>query len=448
MEDPRGIGVTTASTATLHALASFEEAMLGKKATVVALLGAAEADTEAPMLQTYAAILAMLGEHMEAVVPASQYLARAEQQWDRANDHERQLIRAAAAWIRDGDCSRAFAMHDDIARDYPLDLVSMLIGQYHALSQGNFAGMLRLVDRVRPVHGRRRYLDAHRAFPLEELQELAAAEVAARDGLEIDPGDAWAHHAMAHLMDASCRPIEAVALMEAASSSWSDCNSFMYTHNWWHLALYLIDREDIAGALRLFDERIWAHTRTYSQDQANAIALLARLDLLGADVGDRWREVTDHVAQRVPDVVQPFLALHYILALTSDRRDEMRLAAAEQFAAVCAAAAEAPVAVRAAWSEVAVPMGRGMIARRDGAYDEAADHFTRALSRLILIGGSHAQRDLFHQLAVDALIRSRRLMEAQQVLVRRRGERPDVVHTRRLLSGVYQAMAVLPPALL
>ena len=60
------------------------------------------------------------------------------------------------------------------------------------------------------------------------------------------------------------------------------------THNGWHLALYLIDRGDTAQALALWDERIWGVGQEYSQDQIGAVALLARRELRGVDVGARW----------------------------------------------------------------------------------------------------------------------------------------------------------------
>jgi hypothetical protein len=30
--------------------------------------------------------------------------------------------------------------------------------------------------------------------------------------------------------------------MEGHSKLWDDCSSFMYTHNWWHTALFYLDR--------------------------------------------------------------------------------------------------------------------------------------------------------------------------------------------------------------
>ena len=41
--------------------------------------------------------------------------------------------------------------------------------------------------------------------------------------------------------------------MEGHSNLWDDCCSFMYTHNWWHTALFYLDRgADEKGILFLF----------------------------------------------------------------------------------------------------------------------------------------------------------------------------------------------------
>ena len=70
----------------------------------------------------------------------------------------------------------------------------------------------------------------------------------------------------------------------------------MYTHNWWHVALFHLDRDDHARALEIYDTRVWGRLKEYSQDQVNAVSLLARLALRGVDVGDRWNDVATYLA--------------------------------------------------------------------------------------------------------------------------------------------------------
>jgi hypothetical protein len=61
---------------------------------------------------------------------------------------------------------------------------------------------------------------------------------------------------------------------------------------------------------------------------------------------------------------------------------------------------------------------------------------------MIEVGGSHAQRDLFEQIALDAAIRSGRLSEAQQALELRRGFDPDGVPVNRALADIYDRLGL------
>ena len=73
----------------------------------------------------------------------------------------------------------------------------------------------------------------------------------------------------------------------------------MLTHNWWHLALFAIDLGLDDQALALYDQQVWGVVKAYSQDQIGAVSLLARLELAGVDVGERWQDVADHLATRL-----------------------------------------------------------------------------------------------------------------------------------------------------
>ena len=97
--------------------------------------------------------------------------------------------------------------------------------------------------------------------------------------------------------------------------TWEDCNSFMYTHNWWHLALFLIDLDRTDEALALFDKRVWGVWKEFSEDQINAISLLARLELRGVDVGARWADVASYLKPRLHEHFSPFLDLQYLYGL-------------------------------------------------------------------------------------------------------------------------------------
>jgi hypothetical protein len=229
---------------------------------------------------------------------------------------------------------------------------------------------------------------------------------------------------------------EGARFLEDAAATWGELNSFMATHNWWHLGLFYLSQGRGEAVLRAYDEHCWAGDPDYSQDQVGAVSLLARAELAGIDVGARWEGVAERIAARGLDVEQPFLALQYLYALCRARRVE----APALLAAIRRQAVSAPEFARAAWADVAAPAAEGIAAYLAGQPAAAVRDLGRALPRLAEIGGSHAQRDLFEQIWLGALVADGRWGEAQQVLERRRAFDPDGAPLNRLLARAYTAL--------
>jgi hypothetical protein len=47
--------------------------------------------------------------------------------------------------------------------------------------------------------------------------------------------------------------------MEGLADTWESCNSMLYTHNWWHVALYYFSLGNFERVLDLYDTQIWGH---------------------------------------------------------------------------------------------------------------------------------------------------------------------------------------------
>jgi hypothetical protein len=77
-----------------------------------------------------------------------------------------------------------------------------------------------------------------------------------------------------------------------------------------------------------------------------------------------------------------------------------------------------------------------LLAHARGDHETAIDQLGTALPRLLEIGGSHAQRDLFEQIYLDALIRSRHLVGAFDLLRRRANAAPQSRRLARQLAPV------------
>jgi predicted Zn-dependent protease len=83
-----------------------------------------------------------------------------------------------------------------------------------------------------------------------------------------------------------------------------------------------------------------------------------------------------------------------------------------------------------------------MAAHARGDWAAAADALGRALPLIWKGGGSHAQRDLFHQIHLDAVIRAGRYAEAQQILMERLSFEPESVPNNLALARVYEELSL------
>lgn len=434
--DCLGNPVTLDGPSALAALNDFVEGFLASEARAVNVLAAAEHDAS-PILQACAAAVHMFAESSDAPAHAAPFLARAEASASAATPRERRFIAAVAAWAA-GEIPRALALHEEQAREFPRDLASLKLAHYHLFNRGDSPGMLRLALCALPAAADVPYLHGMLAFAWEQCHFLEQAETAARRGIAMRRKEPWAHHALAHVMLTQGRIREGHAFLQDVSPTWTGLNSFMVTHNWWHQALFALELEAHGEVLQLFDRQVWGVAKDYSQDQINAVSLLARLELAGVDVGERWQDLAGYLARRLGDHVLPFLDLQYLYGLARAGRAE----ADTLLANIERHAQRVPDHERAAWQRVCLPAGRGLLAHARGEWKRAVDELGLALPRLAEIGGSHAQRDLFAQIHLDAMLRDGQLAGVQHALQQQLRGQPESARLKRQAAQLYAALGL------
>ena len=410
---------------------SFILGLLTYRPKMVAVLDQAETHPDHLLTQVYSGIVWMLLEAPEAPERAAGFIARARAAAKGGTERERMALAALEHWAA-GDIDASIAALEAAQRAHPRDLVLARLCQYHHFNRGDAPGLLRAGLRAAEAAPEVAYVHSMAAFGYEQCHLIDKAEAAAHRALAIDRADPWAHHALAHVHLTRGTVDAGTAFLASVSGMWEGLNSFMYTHNWWHLALFRLSRGEFDAALAIYDDHVWGREKSYSQDQVGAASLLARMEIAGIDVGRRWQDVAAHVALRGADTVQPFLTLQYLYALTRAGRAE----ADTMMAAV--RAESAPL-----WRAVVTPAAEGLAAHATGDWETAATRLGAVLPRLAETGGSHAQRDLFGQIHLDALVKSGRIAEAQQRLELRRCFDPEGVPLNRTLARVY-AEAGLP----
>ncbi|GAA6615769.1 tetratricopeptide repeat protein [Scytonema sp. NUACC26] len=402
-KDARELEVTTDSPETIAAINRFIEQALGygKDAEACVLEGIA-ADPTCATIHAYAAAHYLSQENATATQQAISHLQIAQQHVAKSTKREQLYIQAITAWASRA-IDRAIALHKEIAQEFPCDLLSVQQGQYHYFYLGDKERLLNIAQKVLSANRDNHYLYGMVAFGLEQCHRLAEAEAFGRLAITINRHDPWAHHAIAHVMETQGRVNQGIAWMESHADTWENCNSMLYTHNWWHVALYYLETGDIEKVFSLYDTHVWGRAQKNSpKDQVGAIATLLRLELRGVDVGERWQELSLYLYPRISEHALPFQDLHYVYALTKAGRREwlnQMLESMENHAMTV------NPYLRQNWFEIAIPAARGLVAHAIGHWSTAIAQLKPVLPQLYKLGGSHAQRVLFEQVYRNSLFR-------------------------------------------
>ncbi|GGA31139.1 tetratricopeptide repeat protein [Neptunicoccus cionae] len=338
-----------------------------------------------------------------------------------ALQRERLWCMALLDWL-DGKPANAVLRMEAAIRLNLTDTISMKLSHGIRFMLGDRAGMLQSVERVLDAHGPDHayfgYALGCHAFALEEAGNFNLAEAVGRRALQFSTDDAWGLHAVAHVYDMTNKVDAGIALIDNNAPAWDHCNNFRF-HVWWHKALLHLGKNDIATVLDLYDTKIRDEKTDDYRDFSNASSLLMRLELEGIDVSDRWSELADLAETRSTDGCLTFADMHYMLALIGDTRHE---AAAELNARVIQSAQIDDDTGRVMRSP-GEATSAALAAFGHGDYSTAFAQFKSAQPYFQAMGGSHAQRDVFERLAIEAGLRAGRLAETQMLLSARTSAR-------------------------
>jgi tetratricopeptide (TPR) repeat protein len=372
----------------------------------------------------------MLTSERRFQAPARASLAAAEALSDQANPRERALTRALAALVA-GDWDGASRQLDRVLIDHPTDAFTLQTGQLVDFYRGDAANMRNRVARVLPSWGADLpgygFVLGMYAFGLEECNQYADAERIGRQALAIEPRDAWAVHAVAHVMEMQGRIDEGIAWLTTRAPDWSPIDgpaSGFAAHNWWHLALFHLDHDDTDACLDILDGRIMPGTGDFALGLLDATALLWRLRLLGMPIGNRMESVADTWEAKLAGEVGYFAFndFHAGLAFAATGRDA---ALAATVAAQRAAAEGSPGRAQAVAAAVGLPLVLALADYAAGNHAEAAWRLVDVRDRATHFGGSHAQRDLITLTLIDAARRAGERALARHFLNERLTAKPD-----------------------
>lgn len=321
-----------------------------------------------------------------------------------ANERESSHL-GALALVLDGEWTAAAIALDYHNARFPLDLVGVQCGHLMDFYHGNARNVRDRIARILPkwtpgIPGYPIVLGMY-AFGLEEMGDYARAEATGRQALDAEPRDAWAHHAVAHVMEMQGRAQDGIDWMIAREAAWSGEDNFFKVHNWWHRAVFHLDLGQIDQALALYDGPIRKDRSAVVLDMIDASALLWRLHLCGHDVSDRWQELASLWDQHADGTLYPFNDWHAVMAYLGAGRPNEIARIVQRYRERTEEKTET-----AAWArEIALPLIDGFTAFWHGDYESAVARLHPVRFIANRFGGSHAQRDVIDWTLTEAVMR-------------------------------------------
>lgn len=241
------------------------------------------------------------------------------------------------------------------------------------------------------------------SFAHELCGDFAEARELAERSLGIEARNPWAEHTLSHVTIRLGEFEEGERRLRSFLPQAATCSRPIHSHTAWHLALFDVERLNFSDALNIFRAHIWGFVPEMIGEQIDAIALLWRLEMAGADVSSEWPSLADYAEKHTGESYMPFLTAHHAYALARAGRTE----ACGRLLATVEARPE-PL-----WQQLGAPVVRASAAFGRNRWQEAAEILEPVMPRMTAIGGSDAQDDLFRQTWFTALARSGRKADAR-----------------------------------
>ncbi|MBO6557125.1 MAG: tetratricopeptide repeat protein [Pseudomonadales bacterium] len=313
------------------------------------------------------------------------------------NEREQMHRHAFDYWQHDR-LEDAVKLFDAICEAYPRDMLAARVSHYlHFYGSGGqqmVDSLQHIINHWQPGDRFYGFLKGMQSFAHEELGDYAAAEAAGREALDINPADIWATHAVTHVLQMQSRFEEGVPFIESFSNQWHGINNFA-NHMHWHKALQHIGLDQLDEALTIYDALLVDPLEDdFYLDVCNAASLLWRLEMLGKNVGHRWEPLLELSRNRIEDDELVFPTLHYLMApavLGDAEAVEKGLQHFQRWT-------NDDTTQGSVARQVGLPMAQAIQEIASGHGAEGSARMAAIQDHIYLIGGSHAQRDLFSQL--------------------------------------------------
>lgn len=336
-------------------------------------------------------------------------------------ERERRHVEALGLWMS-GRANDAIGLMKEIIAAHPRDVVLLQRLYFVYFWQGRSADMLDLTNTVGPAFGDDDgYALGLHAFSLEENRQFDRALSFAERALTLNPKDAWAVHAMAHVhyeRGDNARGIETLP----SQIDLCDHLGYFKNHLLWHLALMHLAHGGYDHVRQMFERVFGGIPIDVASDLQDSVSLAWRLDLYGYPDPARWK--------RLGAAARGWLELP--LLLFHDLHVGMALAASGDWAAAEShlerLKERGKTTRHRTLPEVVVPLLEGLHAFARDDYATAAMRIEPIQDRIVEVGGSHAQREVFHDTLLAAALRADLADRGMVLLSKRLGKRSNPGH--------------------
>ncbi|KAK5867755.1 hypothetical protein PBY51_012219 [Eleginops maclovinus] len=339
-----------------------------------------------------------------------------------------------------GNYPKACEIWEDILVEHPTDLLALKFAQDAYFYMGAQLQLRDSVARVlpywKPDMPLYSYLKGMYSFGLLESRLYDQAEKVAMEVLAVVPDDAWSVHSVAHVYEMTAKVDKGLKFMKSTEKDWQ-VSDVLASHNYWHWALYFIEKGDYEAALQIFDSQVFRRCKATGSmlDTVDASSMLYRLEMEGVCVKDRWRELLQVTQPHTDDHVTLFNDVHFLMASLGAKESRISQRMLEGLQEL---AKEPGVNLQHQMGgTIGVPMFQAMMEYDQGNYNHAVDLLMPIRYRLVNMGGSDAQRDVFNQLLIHAAMKSEDKHHQKLgrcLLVEREAMRPNSPLTDRLMQ--------------
>ncbi|XP_034542176.1 tetratricopeptide repeat protein 38 [Notolabrus celidotus] len=339
-----------------------------------------------------------------------------------------------------GNFLKANIIWEDILLDHPTDMLALKFSHdsyFYIGAQNQLRdSVARVLPYWKPQMPLYSYLKGMYSFGLLETRFYDQAEKEAMEGLALNPGDAWAVHSVAHVCEMRAELDKGLKFMESREKDWKVCD-MLASHNYWHWALYFIEKGEYEAALEILDSQIIKRCKASGSmlDMVDASSMLYRLEMEGVCVKDRWREVLQVTEPHTDDHVTLFNDVHFLMASLGAKQSatsQRLLEGLQELAKKPGDNYQHKLA-----GTIGVSMCQAMMEYDQGNYSQAVDLLYPLRYSIVNMGGSDAQRDVFNQLLIHAAVKSEDKHQQKLgrcLLLERDAMRPGSPMTSRLMQ--------------